>query len=77
MVEIRPMEEIVRRKARGSLEAFLRGDKNLKWAKREIETSGVLRYEGMLQGIFDGLRIYENSPRYQEILRECQKEGWV
>ena len=77
MVKIRPMEEIIRRLVRNSLEAFLRGEKNLNWIRGVIESSKVLSHEGMLQNIFDGLRDYENLPRYQEILKECQKERWI
>ena len=77
MVKARPLKNDVRRYVRGSLEAYCRGEQNLNWIKGVIEKSGALQHEGMLQGIFNELRSYENSPRCQEILRECQKEGWL
>lgn len=77
MVKARSLKEDVRRYVRGSLEAYLRGEKNLNWIKGVIEKSGALQHEGMLQGIFNDVQRYENSPRYQEILGECQKEGWL
>ena len=77
MVKIKPMEKIVMRQARGSLEAFLEGKKNLNWIKGSIAQSGVLNHKNMLQEIFDGLRRYSGLARYQSILKECQKEGWV
>ena len=76
-MKIKPMEIAVMRYARGCLEAFLRNSKNLNWIKGVIRSSGVLYYGGMLQEIFDGLRRYESLPRYQEILKECRKEGWL
>lgn len=77
MVKIKPMEKIVMRQARGSLEAFLDGKKELNWIKGSIRNSGVLRHKGMLKEIFDGLRRYSGLTRYQSILKECQKEGWL
>jgi len=77
MVKIRSAEEIARRWVRGSLEAFLEGKKELNWIKGIIKKSGALRYEGMLLEIFLDLLRYEKLPRYREILRECQKEGWL
>ncbi len=65
------------RQARGSLEAFLDGKKELNWIKGSIKNSGVLNYKGMLKEIFDGLRRYSELARYQNILKECQKEGWL
>lgn len=77
MAKIKPLEKIVMRQARGSLEAFLDGKKTLNWIKGTIEKSGVLYYKGMLKEIFDGLRRYSTLPRYKEILEECKKEGWL
>ena len=77
MVKIKPMEKIVMRQVRGSLEAFLDGKKELNWVKGTIEKSGILHYKGMLKDIFDGLRRYSGLTRYQSILKECQKEGWL
>ena len=77
MVKIKPMEKIVMRQVRGSLEAFLDGKKNLNWIKGTIEKSGVLYYQGMLKEIFDGLRRYNTLPRYDEILERCKKEKWL
>ncbi|NWF94173.1 MAG: hypothetical protein HXY46_14835 [Syntrophaceae bacterium] len=77
MVKIKPMEKIVMRQVRGSLEAFLDGKKNLNWIKGTIEKSGVLYYQGMLKDVFDGLRRYNTLSRYKEILEECKKDGWL
>jgi hypothetical protein len=77
MVKIRPMEQNVRRYVRGSLEVFLRGEKNLNWVKGVIRKSGILQYKGMLQEIFDNLQGYEKLSRYQEILKECQGQNWL
>jgi hypothetical protein len=77
MVKIKPMEKIVMRQARGSLEAFLDGKKDLNWIKGSIAKSGALNHKGMLREIFDGLRRYFRLTRYQSILKECQKEGWL
>jgi len=77
MVKIKPIEKIVMRQVRGSLEAFLDGKKNLNWIKGTIEKSGVLHYQDMLKEIFDGLRRYNTLRRYQEVLNECKKEGWI
>lgn len=71
------MEKIVMRYVRGSLEAFLDGKKELNWVKGTIEKSGVLHYKGMLKEILDGLRRYSGLTRYQNILKECQKEDWL
>lgn len=77
MVKIKPIEKIVMRQVRGSLEAFLDGKKNLNWIKGTIEKSGVLHYQDMLKEIFDGLKRYNTLRRYQEVLNECKKEGWI
>jgi len=77
MVRIPPIEEIDRRYIRGSLEAFLSGKKNLNWIMGVIAKSGVLQYKGMLQEIFNDLQGYEKTPRYQEILKECQIQKWL
>ena len=77
MAKIMPMERMVMRYVRSSLEAFLDGKKHLNWIKGVIEKSGVLEYEGMLKDIFDGLRRYENLSRYKEIQKECKKVGWL
>lgn len=77
MAKIMPMERMVMRYVRSSLEAFLDGKKNLNWIKGVIAKSGVLEYEGMLKEIFDGLRRYDNLPRYKEIQKECKKEVWL
>ena len=77
MVKIKPMEKIVMRYVRGSLEAFLEGKRELAWIKGSIASSGVLNHKDMLQEIFDGLRRYSELTRYQSILKECQKEGWL
>lgn len=71
------MEKIVMHQARGSLEAFLDGKKDLNWIKGSIRSSGALRYKGMLKEIFDGLKRYSELARYQNILKECQKEDWL
>jgi hypothetical protein len=76
MVKIKPIEKIVMRYVRGSLEAFLDDKKELDWIKGTIANSGVLNHEGMLQEIFDGLRRYASLPRYKKILEDCRKEGW-
>jgi hypothetical protein len=77
VVKIPQIEEITRRLVRNSLETFLRGERSLNWIRGMIESSGVLRQEGMLQNIFDGLRGYGSLTRYQEILKECRKERWI
>ena len=77
MANIMPMERIVMRYARNSLEAFLDGKKNLNWIKGVIAKSGVLEYKNMLKEIFDGLRRYESLSRYKEIQKVCKKEGWL
>ena len=77
MAKIMPMERIVMRYVRSSLEAFLDDKKHLNWIKGVIAKSGVLEYQGMLKEIFDGLRRYEDLPRYKEIQKECKKQGWI
>jgi len=77
MVKTRSMAEIDRRGVRGSMEAFLDGKKDLNWIKGVIGKSRVLQRKGELQEIFDELRLYQNLPRYQEILEECKGEGWL
>lgn len=77
MVKIKTTEITTMRYVRGSLEAFLDGKRNLNWIKGTIKHSGVQQYKGMLQDIFDGLRRYSGLTRYQSILKECQKEGWL
>ena len=77
MVKTRSMAEIDRRGVRGSMEAFLDGKKDLNWIKGVIGKSRVLQRKGELQKLFDELRVYENLPRYQEILEECKGEGWL
>ena len=77
MVKTRSTEEVVSEHVRSSLESFLEGKKDLNWIKRVIVASGILERKGELQGIFDELRAYENLTRYQEILEECQRQGWL
>ena len=77
MVKTRSMEEVDKERVKGSLEAFLDGKKDLNWIKGVIGKSRVLQRKGELQGTFDELRVYENLPRYQEILEECKGEGWL
>lgn len=77
MVKIKSIEITVMRYVRGSLEAFLDGKRELNWIKGSIAKSGVLNHKGMLQEIFDGLRRYSGLKRYQSILKECQREGWL
>ena len=77
MVRTRSTEEVVRERVRSSLEAFLEGKKDLDWVKGVIVASEVLQRKGELQGLFDDLRAYKHLSRYQEILEECQREGWL
>lgn len=77
MIKIKTIEIAVMHYVRGSLEAFLAGKKEFNWIKGTIEKSGVLHHRGMLKEIFDGLRRYSRLTRYQSILKECQKEGWL
>ena len=77
MVRTPPTEEVVRERIRSSLEAFLEGKKDLNWIKKVIGKSGVLQRKGELQGIFDELRAYKHLSRYQKILGECKREGWL
>ena len=77
MVKIKSVEISVMRYVRGSLEAFLDGKRELNWIKGSIAHSGVLNHKDMLQEIFDGLRRYSGLTRYQNILKECQKERWL
>ena len=77
MARTRSTEEVDRKRVRGSLEAFLDGKKDLNWIKGVIGKSGVLRRKRELQEMFDKLRLYENLPRYWEILAECKREGWL
>jgi len=55
----------------------LDGKKELNWVKGTIKNSGILHYKGMLKDVLDGLRRYSGLTRYQSILQECQKEGWL
>ena len=77
MVRTRSTEKVVRERVRSSLEAFLEGKKDLDWVKGVIVASEVLQRKGELQGLFDDLRAYKHLSRYQEILEECQREGWL
>ena len=76
MVKTRTSEESGRKYVRGCLEAFLEGTQNLNWIMGVIRGSAVLEYEGRLREIFSDLGRYEKSARYQQIVRECEKEGW-
>ena len=76
MVKTRTSEESARRYVRGCLRAFLEGEKNLNWIMGVIRGSDVLKYEGRLREIFDDLGCYEKSPRYQQIVRDCERESW-
>ena len=75
MVEIRSMEQINKNWVRGCLRSYLEGKQELNYIKGVIR-SGALQPK-VLQEIFNDFRSYENLPRYQEILKECQKEGWI
>ena len=77
MLKIQPVEEADRIRVISCLEAFLNGKQHLNWIKGVIGKSGVLQRKGELHKIFNELRFYDNLYRYQEILKECQKEGWV
>ena len=77
MVRIEPIEEADKSWVRGCLEAFLDGKKDLNWIKGVIGGSGVIERKGDLKKIFDELRLYQNLPRFREILEECQREGWL
>jgi hypothetical protein len=77
MVKTQSTEEVIRERLRSSLEAFLEGKKDLNWIKRVIVASEVFQRKGELQGVFDELRAYKHLSRYQEILEECQREGWL
>jgi|GEM_PF-1870421 len=77
MVKTRTSEESARRYVRGCLEAFLEGKKDLSWITAVVRRSGVLEYEVTLRQVFKDLGRYEESPRYQQVIRECEKEGWV
>ena len=77
MVRTRSTEKVVRERVRSSLEAFLEGKKDLDWVKGVIVASEVLHRKGELQGLFDDLRAYKHLSRCQEILEECQREGWL
>ena len=72
------MEESGKKYVKNSLEAFLNDKKNLNQILGVIQASGILKYKGELQKIFNDLRCdYEERPRYQEILKECQKQKWL
>jgi len=74
---VKPLEEYVRRYAQKSLMAFLEGKKNLNWIKGVIRVSGILRRKEKLKMIFYQLKGYGDPSRYQAILEECKREGWM
>jgi hypothetical protein len=77
MVRAQSTEEVVRERVRSSLETFLDGKKDLNWITGVIGKSGVGQRKRKLQEMFDELRLYENLPRYWEILEECKRKGWL
>lgn len=72
---IKTMDEIARNYARGSLQAFLEGKKNLNWIIKVIESSGM--HGLLLSEIFESLKGYGNFERYREALSACRDKGWL
>lgn len=69
---IKSMEEITPRYARGALQAFLDGKKNLNWVLGMIRSSGV--HGQRLSEIFEGEKGYGNSELYREALSACRDQ---
>ena len=72
---VKSMEEITRRYARGTLQAFLDGKKNLNWIVGVIRSSGMRGQR--LSEIFERQKGYGNSERYREALSACHEQGWL
>lgn len=60
----------------GSIDCYMRGEKNLKWIEGIIKTSG-LRKE-VLKRIFAAYReTYAERPMFQELEKKCIEMGYI
>lgn len=66
---------VVTNKTPKSLMTFLEGTKTLNWVVGEIRYSGLQGEP--LKEVFDNLKDYGDSVRYNEALAACRKHGWL
>ena len=67
---VKSIEEATRRFARGSIRAYLEGQKNLNWILGMIRSSGV-RNQRLLE-IFETFKGYGSTERYHAVLSACR-----
>ncbi|MGA3193003.1 MAG: hypothetical protein ABSD73_10915 [Candidatus Bathyarchaeia archaeon] len=80
MVKVKSAEQIVEKYVMGSMDSYLRGEKNLNWVIGMIRSSGLKKT--VLQGLFS---IYQSTPfqdprkntLFQELYKACQQHGYI
>jgi len=80
MVKVKSSEEIVKRYVMGSMDCYLRGEKNLKWVIGVIRSSGIRKT--VLQDLFSAYRTttfqgLEKNTRFQELDKTCKQLGYI
>jgi hypothetical protein len=76
LVKMTNENEHVRRQAEGSINAFLNGKKNQKWAIAMIETSKINK-EGLKKLFSDFNNRAPNNPQLLELEKACGEKGYL
>jgi hypothetical protein len=80
MVKVKSPEEIAKRYVMGSMDCYLRGEKNLNWVIGMIRSSGIRKT--VLQDLFSAYKSTtfqepEKNTRFQELYKTCKQLGYI
>jgi hypothetical protein len=76
MVKVKSLEEISRRYVMGSMDCYLRGEKNLNWVIGMIRSSGI--GNTALQDLFASYRqTYAENTAFQELEKSSKQLGYI
>ena len=72
MVKVKNIETTTRNWVEGSIRAYLRGEKDLKWVLGTIRDANLFKEK--LKEIFDGTDSYNKTDsRFQELRNKCKE----
>ena len=76
MVKVKSNEEISKRYVRGSMDCFMRGEKNLNWIVGIIRSSGIRK--DILKNLFSIYHEnYAEKPRFQELEKKIKELDYI
>ena len=76
MVKVKSSEEITKKYVMGSMDCFMRGEKNLNWIVGIVRSSGLRK--DVLKAVFSSYHeTYAGKPIFQELEKKCKELGYI